>query len=56
MYENVIKVIDAAIAEKDMFLDIYKKENDKLKQENESLRKLLEMATKDVEGIKNEND
>ena len=42
MYENIAKVIDEAIAEKNLYLSIYKSENEKLKQECEELKKQLE--------------
>lgn len=43
MYENILKLIDDAIAEKQILLDYYRDTNDELKEQIEKLENELAM-------------
>ena len=54
-YENILKLIDEAIREKNALIDGYRIMNKELKEENEKLRFLLEEVTKEQEATENES-
>jgi cell shape-determining protein MreC len=55
MYENIIKLIDEAIKDKNLLLNAYKSSNEELEKENKKLREMLAMCT-EKEGINNETN
>lgn len=54
-YENIIKLLDEAIKDKNLLLNAYRSSNEELEKENKQLREMLAMLTKEVEGLKHEN-